>query len=139
MTIPERATAERPLPIVDMDTAPFWDALKQRKLVLQRCADCDAYQHPPRPMCHNCNGFNVEWVESKGRGEVYSWIIVTVPSHPFFWEVPYNVVLVEMHEGVRLFANLVDVAPEEIKEGMPVRADFVDADEGFCLLQFRRA
>lgn len=137
MTIPELAEAERPLPVVTLDTAPFWDALKEHKLKLQRCTDCKTYSYPPLPMCSNCNSFNNEWVESKGLGKIYSWIIVNRPFHPYFVDVPHNIVLVELEEGPRLFSNLLDVAPEDIHDGMPVKVDFIDVDDGFSLHQFR--
>jgi uncharacterized OB-fold protein len=91
------------------------------------------------PMCPQCNSFEQEWIESSGRGRVYSWEIVRVSVHPFFSEVPYNVVLVEMEEGPRLFSNLLDVEFDAIYENMPVQVDFVDVDDDFTLYQFRPA
>ena len=137
MTAPLEEPPERPLPVIDLDNAPFWDAVRSHQLVLQRCGDCKAYRHPPVPMCHDCSSFNVEWVPSRGRGKIHSWIIVRRPSHAYFTEVPYNVVLVEMEEGVRLFSNLLDAGPEEIYENMPVQVEFVDVEESFTLFQFR--
>lgn len=137
MVMPQPALPERPLPAIDLDDLPFWEAVKGHKLVLQRCTECQQYRHPPMPMCPHCNSFEHEWVESKGRGKVHSWIIVRRPAHPFFTQVPFNVVLVEMDEGVRLFSNLLDVAPEKIYENMPVQVDFVDVEDDFTLFQFR--
>ncbi len=127
----------RPLPAFDHDNAPFWEAVRNHRLVLQRCGECKIYRHPPVPMCPHCGSFDIEWVPSDGRGRVYSWIVVRRPTHPFFAEVPYNVVLVQMEEGVRLFSNLLDVAPEEIRENMPVQVGFVDVEDDFTLFQFR--
>lgn len=140
MAVVRPAEPERPLPVVDLDSEPFWNGLRQHKLLLQRCADCKHYRHPPMPMCPSCNSFEQEWVESAGRGTVYSWITVHQQTHPFFTERPYNVVLVELEEGVRVFANLLDVAPDRIRADLPVRVDFLDlgpADDSFTLLQFR--
>lgn len=139
MPIPKPAEPERPLPVIDLDNEPFWNAVREHRLVLQRCAECLLYRQPPMPMCPHCNSFEQEWVESTGRGKVHSWEIVRVPSHPFFSNVPYNVVLVEMDEGPRLFGNLLDVDPEDIHDGMSVRVDFVDIEEDFTLYQFRAA
>lgn len=140
MSIPRPAEPLRPLPVVDLDSAPFWEALKQHKLMLQRCADCKTFRHPPMPMCPACNSFEQEWVESTGRGTVYSWIVVRQHSHPFFNDMPYNVVLVELEEGVRVFSNLRDVAPEDLRAGLPVQVEFLDLgprDDDFTLPQFR--
>jgi uncharacterized OB-fold protein len=140
MSIPKLAAPQRPLPSPDLDDAPFWEGLKQHKLLLQRCAECKLWRHPPMPMCPACNSFEQEWIESPGRGTVYSWIIVRQHTHPFFSDMPYNVVLVELDEGVRIFSNLLDVAPEDIQSGMTVQVEFLDLgpeDENATLTQFR--
>lgn len=137
MTQRPEAKPNRPLPLVDNDSAPFWEALKKHQLVLQRCSHCKKYVHPPTPMCPHCNSLEPEWPPSNGTGRVYSWIIVRRAAHPFFSEVPYNVVLVEMDEGVRLFGNLADMEPDQIREGMPVQLELQDVGEGFTLYQFR--
>jgi uncharacterized OB-fold protein len=66
--------------------------------------------------------------------------VVRQHSHPFFKTMPYNVVLVELDEGVRLFGNLLDVAAEDLRAELPVRVDFLDLgpeDDNFTLPQFR--
>jgi uncharacterized OB-fold protein len=120
MSIPSLAEPLRPLPEPDIDSKPFWDGLKEHRLLLQRCAACGSFRHPPMPMCPDCNSLEHEWVDSRGTGRVYSWIVVRQHSHPFFDDMPYNVVLVELEEGVRLFGNLLDVEPEELQADLPV-------------------
>jgi uncharacterized protein len=130
----------RPLPEPDDQSAPFWEAAKERRLIIQRCSDCNTYRHPPRPMCPRCLSFNQGWVTASGRATVWSWIIAHPPVLPAFADrVPYNVVVVELEEGVRMIGNLIGVANEDITEGMPVVVDFEDAGEGVVLPQWRRA
>ena len=35
------------IPVPDTLSQPFWDAVNQRRLVLQHCAQCDRLQYPP--------------------------------------------------------------------------------------------
>src|SRR5437763_298981 len=81
-----------PPPAADRVTQPFWDACREHRLVVQRCARCGTYRFPPKPVCYECRGFEWQWVESRGEAEVYSFIIVHHPSHPATTSViPYNV------------------------------------------------
>jgi uncharacterized OB-fold protein len=65
---------------------------------------------------------------------------VHAPTLPAFADkVPYNVVVVELLEGVRMIGNLLGVSNDEIREGMDVVVDFEDAGEGVKLPQWRRA
>ena len=36
------------IPVADAVSKPFWDAVNQRRLVLQHCAACDRVQYPPQ-------------------------------------------------------------------------------------------
>lgn len=129
----------RPLPQPDDASAPFWEGARRRELVLQRCATCKAFRHPPRPMCPACNSMESEWVKATGRARVWSWVIAHPPVLPAFEDlVPYNVVVVELDEGVRMIGNLLDVANDEIQMGMEVAVTFEDHDD-VTLPQWRKA
>jgi uncharacterized protein len=53
-------------------------------------------------------------------GVVVSWTMIRVPPANFSYQAPYPVVLVELDEGVRIPAQLVDFAPEHLKPGQKV-------------------
>jgi uncharacterized protein len=116
----------KPLPVVDADTKPFWDGCRQGKLLLQRCAQCGRVRFPPTHFCPKCNSPAVETIESKGRGRVFSWIVVRhpVPRDIYAAEVPYVVALITLDEGVRIPSNIVGIAPEKVTADMPVRVTF---------------
>ena len=136
----EAPSYDRPLPVPDLDSAPFWEACRRHELRFQRCGDCGAFRFPPNPVCHRCRSRAVEWAESSGKGAVFSWIVVVHPVLPM-WRpyVPYAVVLVEMDEGVRMAGNLRGCAPEDIREGMRVEVTFEDVTPEVTLPQFRAA
>ena len=73
-----------------------------------------------------------------GRGEIYSFIVVHRPQHPaFFADVPYNVAIVELEEGIRLHSNVVGCANEELRVGMPVEVVFDKVSDEVTLPRFR--
>jgi len=129
---------EKPLPAVTEDGAPYWEACRHEELRAQRCGACRHVRWPPSVLCPKCLGENAEWVRLSGRGTVYSFIVVHRPQHPaFFDDVPYNVAIVELDEGIRLHANVVDCAPEALRVGLPVEVVFERVNEEITLPKFR--
>jgi uncharacterized OB-fold protein len=73
---------------------------------------------------------------------VYTFAIQHRAWHPgWAGQVPYVTALVTLEEGVRIFTNLVDVAPnpKSIQCDMPVEAVFEDVSEEITLVKFRPA
>ncbi len=61
------------IPVPDALSKPFWDAVNQRRLVLQHCAACDRLQYPPQQACQVCNSAaGLTWKEVEGRGHIAS-------------------------------------------------------------------
>ncbi len=115
-------------------TAPYWEGLEQGELRLQRCEDCGAYQYPPESFCRACPSERLEWRAVEGGGSVYSFIVVRQRYLPAFGDlIPYNVAIVELDEGPRVIANLLDVDNEAIEIGMRVRSRIEPVGERFAL------
>lgn len=112
----------------------FWDGVRDRVLLLRKCAGCGALQHPPTPMCGQCHSLKWATQKATGRGTVYSWIVSHHPSLPD--ADPRIVALVELDEGVRLVSNLIGIAAEDVRNDMAVEVTFVVADGDFVLPQF---
>ena len=123
-------------PSMSPDTEFFWNGLRERRLLIQRCSSCGIVRHPPRPMCPHC--LSIEWdtIESTGRGTVHSFVMPQHPQFPFM-DYPYIVALIDLAEGVRLVSNLIDIEPENAWIDMPVEVSFTEFDDGFVLHQFR--
>lgn len=118
------------------DNQFFWDGLKERKLLIQRCTGCGTLRHPPRPMCPRCNALGWDTVQASGRGTVHSFVMPKHPPLPFLGD-DYIVALVDLEEGTRLVSNLCDVAPSDATIGMPVELFFAEFDGGLVLPQWR--
>lgn len=127
-------------PVWENFESGFWQGIKQRKLKFQKCSACGTFSHPPRVRCAKCKGDAWEWVESSGKGRIYSWTVVRQEVHPAF-RVPFEVVLVEMvnEPGVRLVSDLVDCEASEISFGMPVELCFREVTKEWALPMFRKA
>ncbi len=131
------AKLEMPLPHPTPLSKPHWDGCKEGKLRVQKCADCNAYIFIPAPCCSNCLGESLEWVDSSGRGELYSYTVVHRPQQPSF-NVPYIVAVIELEEGWYMLSNLQDIAPEEVEIGMPLEVVFEKRSPEITLPLFRR-
>ena len=116
----------KPLPVLDPETRPFWEGCRQGRLLLQRCAECGHPRFPPTRFCSRCRSAKCDWIESKGEGIVFSWIVVRhpVPRDIYAQDVPYVVALVELAEGVRIPSKIVECTPEDVSAGMPVKVVF---------------
>jgi uncharacterized protein len=101
----------RPIAEPDGTTQVWWDATRERILLVQRCDACEAFQHYPRPVCTTCGlaeGFT--FVEASGAGTIVSFTTVHRAPHEAF-TTPYVVALVRLDEGPVLLTNIVGGTP----------------------------
>jgi hypothetical protein len=132
-----RATAGEVLrPVVTADTAFFWDGTARGELRIQRCGGCGALRHPPGPMCPACGADKPGYVLAAGTGRVYSYVVHHHPPVPGR-QAPFVVALVQLTEGVRMVGELLGVDPDQVRIGMPVRAEFVQAGGDLTLPAWR--
>jgi uncharacterized OB-fold protein len=118
--MPER---EIQAPIPDPTTQAFWDACREGRLTVGLCHDTGRHFFPPRGVSPFTLSPNVALVAASGRGVVYSYTVMRTAT-------PYIPAMVELAEGPRVFTNLVDVAPEEVRIGMRVRLAFRPTEGG---------
>lgn len=133
-------TAEKkfphPRPGITHDNAFFWEGLKQRKLLIQSFNG--RLVHPPVPACPETGSLEWTTVEASGRGTIHSFVVMHHPQLPCF-KYPLPVVLVELEEGVRIVANMIDTAVEDVCIGKAVTLDFVEVEPDYVLPAFRLA
>ncbi len=123
--------APKPIkPVVSDINRPFWDACRDKRLMVQRCTGCGELRYPAAPVCPQCLGTGYEWQELSGRGEVFSFIVIHRGYHPWWAaRVPYNVALIELEEGVRMFSNVIGVANDALAVGQKVKVAFEQRDD----------
>lgn len=128
--------SSRFVPIADPDTAPFWEACREHRLVAQRCDDCGAFRFPPSPLCDHCRGWSATWTAVPVPGRLYSWIVAQHSVVPEFADqLPYVVGIVEFEGGVRIPGRVL-VQPDEVRAGMALDISFRDLDESVSLAEF---
>lgn len=128
----------RPIANADVITAPFWDATRERRFVVQRCDACGHAQHYPRGICTACGSLGLSFVQASGRGTIYSYSVVHRAPHPAFMP-PYVVAMVRLEEGPVLLTNIVGCAPEDVRCDMPVTVTWEALPDGRQLPLFMPA
>ncbi|NKZ03466.1 Zn-ribbon domain-containing OB-fold protein [Actinomadura latina] len=123
------------VPAPDEITAPWWEATKEHRLMLQTCPSCARVQHPPRALCTHCGSDELDWVTSGGLGVVDSFTVVHRAPRPDL-TVPYVIARVRLAEEVVLLTRLQEREPDEWRIGEPVRVAWVDLDDGRALPVF---
>jgi uncharacterized OB-fold protein len=113
-----------PAPQATPETQPFWEAAEEGRLLIKKCTACGQAHHYPRPICPFCFSEATEWVDTSGRGTIYSYSVMRrVP-------VPYAIAYVTLAEGVTMMTNIVDCDLDTIRIGQPVKVVFKATEGG---------
>jgi uncharacterized OB-fold protein len=134
------ATSNKPVPVADDLSRPFWDAAKERRLAIQRCGSCGYYNHPPRRFCDACLAQDLRFEPVSGRGVVYTFTVMHQRDVAGFEEdAPFMNVVVELIEQPQLLmvSNLPIADRVKVIIGAAVEVDFEDRGEGVVVPQFR--
>jgi len=130
----------KPLPTLNDENRPFWDACRAGRLSLQKCAACAHMRYPISAVCPRCLSTEFNWADMSGRGTVFSYIVFHQAYHPGFkGELPYNVALVQLEEGPRMFSNIVGTPNSEVRVGDAVQAVFDPVTPEVTIPRFRLA
>lgn len=127
----------RPLPLPTDITAPYWQAAKEGALSIQHCQECQRWQFFPRSFCAHCSSENVLWQKTSGLGKVYTFTVNRRAPNAFMkTRLPYAVAIIELDEGTRMMANIVNSDFEAIAIGARVKVCFERASDEITLPQF---
>ena len=117
--------------------APHFEGLRRHRILVQECAGCGSKRWFPKPACHRCWSFDTRWEEIEGVGVVHSWTTVHHPFAPASRDdVPYQIVIVELEQGIRVVGRVAMEHAPQITIGREVRATFEDVDDDLTLLFF---
>ncbi len=117
-----------PVPAVTDLSRPHWEGCLRDELLVQRCEDCGGYVFIPELACSHCLSSNLRWVQSSGRGRLYSFTVIHRPQRPEF-EVPYVGAIIELEEGWHMLSNLVELSIDQLRVDLPVEVVFVPRGE----------
>jgi uncharacterized OB-fold protein len=135
------ATPEVPkylIPRISPEAEEYFAGTVREELRVRHCRACGRHHHYPRLACPHCGSDDLEWITASGRGTLHSFTVVRQNGIPPFHEqVPFVVGLVDLDEdGARFVAQLPDVAPEDARIGMRVRAVFRPASDRVAFVDF---
>ena len=125
---------EKPLPQPTPVSRPFWEALDEERILVQHCSACDSWVFYPRSHCPHCLSDDTDWIESAGKGEIYSYSVLRrgVP-------VPYALAYVRLDEGTTMLTNIVDCDLDALSIGQRVNLDFAATPNGTMVPVFKPA
>lgn len=128
----------KPMPVATEISAPFWEGLKARRLLVQQCGACAQWLFYPRRHCPACLAPDPAWREVSGQATLYSYTLTRIPTLPdFIDEMPQKLAVVELAEGVRVNTTLVGLEEDQVRIGMPLQPVFAQVDgKGTRLLRF---
>jgi uncharacterized OB-fold protein len=130
----------KPIPVPDEISAPFWAAAREHKLVVQRCAACGYFNHPPRRFCDTCLSQDLAFTPVSGRGTIYSFTIMHQRDVAGFEnDAPYINIVVELDEQPMLLmvSDLPHSERDRVRIGNPVEVWFEERGDGAAIPQFR--
>jgi hypothetical protein len=130
--------AARPTAVLRGEEQLFYDHAREHELVFHRCEECSSAVFYLRTICPECGSDSLVIEQSSGRGTIYSFTTQYRAAHPFFSsDLPMTLVLVDMDEGYRMFADLIDCPVDEVQVGRAVETVFDDVSEELTLPRFR--
>ena len=119
---------------------PFWQATRDRRLIMQWCRPCERVVFYPRELCPGCLGSDLEWRDSPGTATVYAFSVHYRTGSPEMMDrTPYVVALVDLDEGARMMTNIVGCDPDDVTVGMGVRVTWEQLSDGRHLPLFEPA
>lgn len=112
--------------------ASYWRRMPQWfRLEGVQCTTCGEYFFPARSICPDCRREGkLEMHQFKGTGTVYSYTVVHAPPQGFELHNPYIIAIVELDEGPKLTAQVVDCDKLGIKIGSKVEMVLRKITEG---------
>jgi len=106
----------------------FWREIQQRyNLKAKKCELCERVYFPPREACPYCRRKSMDKMKDiklSGRGEVLTYTIIHVGPEAFEEQVPYPIAIIQLEEGPKVTAQIVDCDIEDVHIGMKVQSTF---------------
>lgn len=135
ISVPEEIELPRLLDFYDLQTEDqtqiheFYDNLQEGQLTTTQCCDCEEIHFPPRIVCPECTGDNLEYVELPHEGELFAFSEVRggLPLGLSEHDVPYVVAAVDLGP-IKLSARIDDASYGDLEISDPVELKIVEID-----------
>ena len=130
---------QNPSPVIPTPTAvsqKMWDAANEGKLVLQVDPASGKAQFWPRPVNVQTGMADYEWRQVTGKGTLSAWTKVHVPALGFADRLPYILGAVDLIEGGRVVAQLVNIEDVVLVPGMDVKVSWEKRSDEISIYRF---
>ena len=103
-----------------------WRRIPERyRIIGVKCETCNAHYFPRRSICPKCRRKGkLSELEFSGKGKVYSFTEISAPPEGFEDQIPYILAIIELEEGAKLTAQIVDAHNDDVKIGSKVEQVF---------------
>ena len=129
---------QKPLPVVQEFSKPFWEATKVGKLLVQVCNSCKSKIFFPRDRCPECWSQELGWIEASGKATIYSFSITLEGVEKMFVEdLPIVLAWVDLPEGIRMQSNIIECDPKDVEIGAEVELAFKKLTDEITLPYFK--
>ena len=132
---------ERPTPIPDPLTKPFWEACNQQRLVLQNCTQCNRLHYPPTQKCQKCGSHeHLVWTEVQGKGHIDVYFVIRdsrIRGFRSAQPINFAVITLDADPGINFLSNLPGTPPGEVPVGAPVALMFEPTSNGQMIPEWR--
>lgn len=128
------------IPVADELSKPFWDAVNDKRLVLQHCAACNKLQYPPQKSCQVCGKSELTWKPVSGKGHIATYIVIEDGRlNRRMPDQPYNLAMITLDEDptINFYSNLPGTPPYKVPVGAAVEVTFEDVAPGQLIHEWR--
>jgi uncharacterized OB-fold protein len=106
----------------------YWREIPQRyNLKANECDVCKTVFFPPKISCPKCRRKSLGKMKDKklsGEGEIITFTIIHIGSEDFENQVPYPIAIIQLDEGPRITAQIIDCETSDVQIGMRVKSTF---------------
>jgi uncharacterized OB-fold protein len=99
---------------------------KKDHLKVLRCRSCGLLHIPPKILCNLCGEEQLYEHPVDGRGSIFSFTTVHVCSDRFKDQLPYDLAIVKLDEGIKVTARLIKTTDAPVKIGALVNFERED-------------
>ena len=118
---------------------PFWEGCLEGRFLLHRCNICGQH-YWPASRCVEHGNQDMAWVDSSGRGQLYTYTVMHRVFSPAFKDkAPYVVGVIQLDEGPFFHSNVIDCDQETMAIGMHLCAVMQPHESGLSIPLFKPA
>lgn len=93
------------------------------KLTGYKCTKCGATYFEKKGLC-TCGNLDYAEMQFSGKGRIVSFTQIHSGPEFFSEQTPYSIAIIDLVEGARMTAQIIDCKYEELKIGLEVEAVF---------------